>query len=170
MISFGEKELRKFGWTEGKGLGVGEDGIREPIIVIPKGDNKGVGFDREQYRAEFDGEWWKHSYNRSVANVVVSNKEDKVKIEKQVDLSIVGGNDIERVASGFVADGDTKEKGDIRGVVERGIPIQESELVTMCMKSESSKHCSSPCGKQKRIAQQEARVEKKRRNSIEHTA
>ena len=164
MLSFGEKELRKFGWTEGKGLGVGEDGITEPIIVVPKGDNKGVGYAREESRAEFDNEWWKQSYNRSVASVVVSNKEDEVKIGREVDLGIVGENSIKIESNNFEA-GDTKR--DVEVLIERDIAIQEYELVTMCKKNESSKHCSSPCGKQKRIAQQEAKVEKKSRSSID---
>ena len=168
MVSFGEKELRKYGWKRGKGLGVLEDGITEPIVLMPKADNKGVGYSRDESRAEFDDEWWKQSYNMSVASVVVvvvSNKEEG-KMGRKENLSTVE-NDIIRESSILVSGGGGDTKIDGEDLIERAGEAQGSELVTMCKKNESSKHYSSPCGKQKRIAKQEASAEKKRRNSVE---
>ena len=39
---FGEKLLRQFGWTEGKGLGAKEDGMAEALKVKQKKDQTGV--------------------------------------------------------------------------------------------------------------------------------
>lgn len=38
----GEKLLRKFGWRDGDGLGVGRAGIADPIEVTKKQNNGGV--------------------------------------------------------------------------------------------------------------------------------
>lgn len=38
---FGQKLMKKFGWSEGKGLGVKEDGISDHIKVDYKFGNKG---------------------------------------------------------------------------------------------------------------------------------
>ncbi|KAJ3054670.1 PIN2/TERF1-interacting telomerase inhibitor 1 [Rhizophlyctis rosea] len=43
---FGLKMLEKFGWSEGKGLGVNQDGITQHVSVRLKEDNLGVGADR----------------------------------------------------------------------------------------------------------------------------
>ncbi|TPX59494.1 hypothetical protein SpCBS45565_g07727 [Spizellomyces sp. 'palustris'] len=43
---FGFKMLQKMGWSEGKGLGANEDGLREHVKVRLKEDNLGVGADR----------------------------------------------------------------------------------------------------------------------------
>lgn len=39
---FGERLLRQYGWTEGKGLGVKEDGMSEALKVKQKKDQTGV--------------------------------------------------------------------------------------------------------------------------------
>lgn len=38
----GERLLRKFGWTDGDGLGVGRSGRAVPIETVQKSDNAGV--------------------------------------------------------------------------------------------------------------------------------
>lgn len=39
---FGERLMKQFGWSEGKGLGVKEDGMAEAIKVKQKKDQTGV--------------------------------------------------------------------------------------------------------------------------------
>lgn len=39
---FGERLLKQFGWSEGKGLGLKEDGMAEAIKVKQKKDQTGV--------------------------------------------------------------------------------------------------------------------------------
>ena len=39
---FGERLLKQFGWTEGKGLGAKEDGMAEALKVKQKKDQTGV--------------------------------------------------------------------------------------------------------------------------------
>jgi hypothetical protein len=40
---FGERLMKQFGWSEGKGLGAKEDGMAEAIKVKQKKDQTGVG-------------------------------------------------------------------------------------------------------------------------------
>eukprot|EP00800_Vazella_pourtalesii_P002619 TRINITY_DN12567_c0_g1_i1.p1 TRINITY_DN12567_c0_g1~~TRINITY_DN12567_c0_g1_i1.p1 ORF type:complete len:184 (-),score=48.55 TRINITY_DN12567_c0_g1_i1:57-566(-) len=161
MSSFGEKELRKFGWREGKGLGIAEDGITEPIRVTVKGDTKGVGYQQQQYTEEFDNEWWKQAYNTSADSVVVNNECDDVVIDRKV---VERRETVKRV-TGFVAEGECSERGG--GIEIRDIDRvrQESELISLYNKNEASKNYKTPGGKQKRIAEQEARMEKKRKTT-----
>ncbi|KAI6648509.1 G patch domain-containing protein 4-like [Oopsacas minuta] len=164
MSSFGEKELKKFGWREGKGLGAAEDGIKEPIRVTVKGDTKGVGYHQTECSLEFDNEWWKLAYNTSAESVVVDNKEDNVIIDKKKPR-VVRKGEIEKGATNFVAEGESAVRDrdlDTRKETERA--KQESQLISLYRKNEASKQYSSPSGKQKRIAQQEARLEKKSRS------
>jgi hypothetical protein len=41
-MSFAEKQLAKFGWKSGDGLGKNKDGIKKSISVTKKNDTKGV--------------------------------------------------------------------------------------------------------------------------------
>jgi hypothetical protein len=41
-MSFAEKQLAKFGWNQGEGLGKNKDGIKKSISVVKKNDTKGV--------------------------------------------------------------------------------------------------------------------------------
>ena len=161
MSSFGEKELKKFGWREGKGLGIAEDGITEPIRVTVKGDTKGVGYQQQQYTEEFDNEWWRLAYNTSAESVVVHNKCDDVVIDRRV----VEKRGKVKIGTGFVAEGECIERDggiEIRDIDRKR---QESELISLYSKNEASKNYKTPGGKQKRIAEQEARMEKKKRTS-----
>ncbi|KAL1524404.1 hypothetical protein AB1Y20_019299 [Prymnesium parvum] len=46
-MDFGRKMLAKFGWTEGKGLGRKEDGMKEHIRVKQRAENLGLGAQSE---------------------------------------------------------------------------------------------------------------------------
>ena len=53
---FGQKLMEKMGWESGKGLGANLDGMVDHIKVKVKGDNKGIGFSRQEY----DNVWLDH--------------------------------------------------------------------------------------------------------------
>ena len=42
-MDFGRRMLAKFGWSEGKGLGRKEDGMKEHIKVKQRAENLGLG-------------------------------------------------------------------------------------------------------------------------------
>ncbi|KAJ2831275.1 hypothetical protein FBU31_002307 [Coemansia sp. 'formosensis'] len=47
---FGFKMLEKMGWSEGKGLGANEDGMKEHVKIKLKSNNFGIGADRKNIR------------------------------------------------------------------------------------------------------------------------
>ena len=58
----GKKLLRKMGWSEGDGLGLGKDGIRNAIEIKKKDDLKGVGKTSERYN--WEEKWWEGHLRR----------------------------------------------------------------------------------------------------------
>lgn len=46
-MDFAEKQLLKYGWKKGQGLGINQDGINRPITVGVKQDNQGIGVDQK---------------------------------------------------------------------------------------------------------------------------
>ncbi|KAF8940894.1 hypothetical protein EDD21DRAFT_441818 [Dissophora ornata] len=84
-MSFAEKQLAKFGWKSGDGLGKNKDGIKKSISVVKKNDTKGLGGKLDKW----DFAWWDHVFNKSVSNIQVNKDESgEVKVEKQAPSAI----------------------------------------------------------------------------------
>ncbi|KAF9330115.1 G patch domain-containing protein 4 [Linnemannia elongata] len=84
-MSFAEKQLAKFGWKSGDGLGKNKDGIKKSISVTKKNDTKGLGGKLDKW----DFAWWDHVFNKSAANIQVNKDESgEVKVEKQAPSDI----------------------------------------------------------------------------------
>lgn len=66
MSSFAEKQLKKYGWTEGEGIGKSNQGIAEPIKASFKFNNNGVGYDMAE---EFTSNWWEHLFNHTAKKI-----------------------------------------------------------------------------------------------------
>lgn len=71
-LSFAERQLLKFGWQEGKGLGKNEDGIKAPVRVDVKKDNEGVGASVDK----FGFQWWDHLFNKAASNICVESAQN----------------------------------------------------------------------------------------------
>ncbi|KAG0254595.1 G patch domain-containing protein 4 [Mortierella polycephala] len=79
-MSFAERQLAKFGWKNGDGLGKNNDGIKKSISVTKKNDTKGLGGKLDKW----DFAWWDHVFNKSASNIQVNKDESgEVKVEKQ---------------------------------------------------------------------------------------
>ncbi|KAG5898520.1 hypothetical protein JTB14_038473 [Gonioctena quinquepunctata] len=88
-MDFARKELEKYGWTEGKGLGKKENGISKPLKPKLKFDNSGVGHDVGE---QFTNNWWEKLFNSAAdnINVEVDDKNDvkmKIKSEDAIEIS-----------------------------------------------------------------------------------
>ncbi|KAJ2502651.1 hypothetical protein GGH96_000940 [Coemansia sp. RSA 1972] len=59
--TFAERQLAKYGWKQGEGLGKSRDGIKRAITVSRRSDNRGVGSDANQWTSN----WWDHLYNKA---------------------------------------------------------------------------------------------------------
>lgn len=67
--------MEKMGWEKGKGLGAKEDGITENIKVKFKADNKGVGYNNNDY----DNVWLDHQdeFESLLANLKTGHKDQE---------------------------------------------------------------------------------------------
>ncbi|CAH1135856.1 unnamed protein product [Ceutorhynchus assimilis] len=86
-MDFAKKQLEKYGWSEGKGLGRKEDGISAPLKAQVKLDNLGVGYDVGE---EFTNKWWERVYNSAAENIAM-----KVDDNNDVKLQIKDKNSVE---------------------------------------------------------------------------
>ncbi|XP_048784873.1 G patch domain-containing protein 4 [Lagopus muta] len=77
-LRFAERELRRHGWTRGRGLGKREDGIARPIRPSVKCGTAGVGHDAAE---QFSFHWWDHVFNEAAANIAVRDGQDGVCVE-----------------------------------------------------------------------------------------
>lgn len=78
-MDFAKKQLVKYGWTEGKGLGRNEDGISTALKPKLKFDNSGIGHNLSD---EFTNNWWEKHFNSACQNIDVQVDDDEVKINK----------------------------------------------------------------------------------------
>ncbi|XP_072214626.1 G patch domain-containing protein 4 [Excalfactoria chinensis] len=77
-MSFAERQLRRHGWTRGRGLGKREDGIARPIRTSIKCGTAGVGHSAAE---QFSFHWWDHVFNQAAANIAVRDGQDGVRVE-----------------------------------------------------------------------------------------
>ncbi|KAB7496014.1 G patch domain-containing protein 4 [Armadillidium nasatum] len=86
-MSFGETILKKFGWSEGKGLGREENGIKTFIKPKLKLNLSGVG---HNVADEHSFHWWDHLYNKAANNISIKKKPETgaVEVVRTEDLKI----------------------------------------------------------------------------------
>ena len=75
--SFAKKQMSRYGWTEGKGLGKDEHGMRHAIKVSVKNNNHGLGLDPHD---EFH--WWDHVFNKVASSIKVETDGEECKISR----------------------------------------------------------------------------------------
>lgn len=74
MTDFAKAQLLKYGWTEGKGLGKNESGIKDALKPKLKFDSAGIGH-KEDWN-----EWWATSFNNAANNIMVEPQSQGVSI------------------------------------------------------------------------------------------
>ncbi|XP_015739786.1 G patch domain-containing protein 4-like isoform X1 [Coturnix japonica] len=79
-MRFAERQLRRHGWTRGRGLGKREDGIERPIRTSVKCGTAGVGHSAAE---QFSFHWWDHVFNEAAANIDVRDGQDGVSVESR---------------------------------------------------------------------------------------
>lgn len=79
-MDFAKRQLEKYGWQEGSGLGKHATGISEALKPTLKFDNSGIGHSSSE---QFTNNWWETLYNKSSnnLNVVVENNEVKLNVK-----------------------------------------------------------------------------------------
>ncbi|XP_049955160.1 G patch domain-containing protein 4 [Schistocerca serialis cubense] len=77
-MEFAKREMEKYGWKEGKGLGRNETGMTKAITPKLKFDTAGIGHD---YSEEFTYNWWEVAYDSALKNVAVKSNESGVSVK-----------------------------------------------------------------------------------------
>ncbi|CAG9794170.1 unnamed protein product [Diatraea saccharalis] len=75
-MDFARKQLEKYGWSDGKGLGKNEDGISQALKPKLKRSVAGIGHDAA---ADFTDHWWSQLYDKAAKNVEVEEQNGKTK-------------------------------------------------------------------------------------------
>lgn len=88
-MDFARKQMEKYGWRDGQGLGKNEDGISKAITPKLKFDKTGVGHNPGD---EFTDHWWESVFNNAAQNINVkpdgvtisiNNKNNEKKKQKE---------------------------------------------------------------------------------------
>ncbi|RKP06973.1 hypothetical protein THASP1DRAFT_17742 [Thamnocephalis sphaerospora] len=74
--SFAAKQLARFGWEEGKGLGKSGDGITRAVSIARKDDQKGLGSGSDAWGFA----WWDHIYNKSSTAIKIEKEGEEIKV------------------------------------------------------------------------------------------
>ncbi|KAK5647227.1 hypothetical protein RI129_002119 [Pyrocoelia pectoralis] len=77
-MDFAKRQLEKYGWKEGNGLGKHSTGISVALKPALKFDNAGVGFNASE---EFTNNWWETLYNKAANNINVANSDSNGNIQ-----------------------------------------------------------------------------------------
>ena len=75
-MDFAKKQMEKMGWKPGKGLGMREDGMAQPLKVQSQQDSCGLGFDRT---SAFNTEIW----FAKIDTAIRAARDDRKKREKK---------------------------------------------------------------------------------------
>ncbi|PZC74174.1 hypothetical protein B5X24_HaOG208246 [Helicoverpa armigera] len=179
-MDFARRQLEKYGWADGKGLGKHENGISEALKPKLKRSVAGVGHDAA---AEFNEHWWTTLYDKAAANVEVKEKDGvtkKIKTKDEQEFVITNStwklnkkqkdtDNEEQYSDYFVrtavltngasnvervreSDSDDDEKKDV-------FKMTDEELFAKCegrTAHKGARHGLRATGKLARIAQQEA--------------
>ena len=71
MTSFAQKQLEKYGWKKGQGLGAQGDGIVKPITLGLKSNRDGIGHNAN----EWNSNWWDSIYNKTSSSIQIQQDE-----------------------------------------------------------------------------------------------
>ncbi|XP_055936253.1 G patch domain-containing protein 4-like isoform X2 [Argiope bruennichi] len=77
MNDFARKQLEKYGWKDGKGLGKEENGITKPIKTVVKNNTYGIGHDNSNI---LTSRWWCDVFNKAAQQIHVVNTKTGVSL------------------------------------------------------------------------------------------
>mmetsp|Transcript_33306 Transcript_33306/g.43934 ORF Transcript_33306/g.43934 Transcript_33306/m.43934 type:complete len:222 (-) Transcript_33306:234-899(-) len=73
VSDFARRQLEKYGWKEGKGLGKNEDGITGHVKVKKREENEGIGL-IEKEQQEVTDQWWFNAFDSAIRKLNSSDK------------------------------------------------------------------------------------------------
>ena len=76
---FGEKMLKRMGWSAGEGLGKTKSGDTEPLQVRKRKENLGLGSDSSKFK--WNHNWWEELFNDTADKIQLSLPKKRVKLD-----------------------------------------------------------------------------------------
>jgi hypothetical protein len=71
---FALKQLQKYGWAPGQGLGLNNQGMAEPLQLGLKLNQKGLGKEElEKKKSGWGNQWWDSIFNKTLKSLDVSS-------------------------------------------------------------------------------------------------
>ncbi|XP_014245181.1 G patch domain-containing protein 4 [Cimex lectularius] len=86
-MDFAKKQLLKYGWKEGSGLGKNKTGITTAIKPKRKLNKEGFGFCAGE---EYTNNWWDKVFNETASKINIGDKEENTKRTKKRKLKSDG--------------------------------------------------------------------------------
>ncbi|KAJ3274966.1 G patch domain-containing protein 4 [Terramyces sp. JEL0728] len=151
--TFAERQLKKYGWKKGQGLGKNGEGISKAISVGVKNDTDGLGAKSD----EWSFQWWDHIFNKASSTIKIDQSDKGITIEKDETKE----KEKQLLYGAFVKSGDTTvEKKDY------SIKVTDEELFLACEGRTARKGArGEQSGKLKRAElADKGKVEKKRKD------
>mmetsp|Transcript_9022 Transcript_9022/g.16933 ORF Transcript_9022/g.16933 Transcript_9022/m.16933 type:complete len:226 (-) Transcript_9022:106-783(-) len=81
VSDFARRQMEKFGWSEGKGLGKNEDGIAGHIKAKKREESAGLGSETVAVEVAAD-DWWHHGFTNALKKVPSDKSKKKKKKSK----------------------------------------------------------------------------------------
>ncbi|KAE8742712.1 hypothetical protein FOCC_FOCC011744 [Frankliniella occidentalis] len=130
-MDFAKRQLEKYGWSEGQGLGKNSTGITTALKPKVKLNTAGIGHDPAQ---EFTYRWWEDAFNNAASNINIKKTQEGVEvktvIEDSPEISAVKRAKIKRDKmqyGAFVKRETLTEGGSVVPPEEKSDPIEEAE-------------------------------------------
>jgi Pin2-interacting protein X1 len=103
VSDFALKQMQKFGWKDGQGLGKNENGIVKHIKAVKKEENTGIGRDSVAME-EAGAEWWHDAFSAGLRGVHKKTNSKKKK-RKDTDEAATGNRNAPSFEELFAATG-----------------------------------------------------------------
>ncbi|XP_015910024.1 G patch domain-containing protein 4 [Parasteatoda tepidariorum] len=110
VSNFARKQLEKYGWSEGKGLGKDGNGITKPIKVSIKLDNQGIG---HNCLDAWTSMWWCDAFNAASKRIKVIETEKGVCIKSEKSQTNDSQTSLRHAKKKFVRAGANADKEEI---------------------------------------------------------
>jgi len=82
---YGLAILQKMGWTEGKGLGASENGLKECVQVKRRDESLGLGINQKEFK--WNNNWWEKQFNAAIKGLKVEASSSSESSEDEEDLN-----------------------------------------------------------------------------------
>ncbi|GBM14281.1 G patch domain-containing protein 4 [Araneus ventricosus] len=167
MNDFARKQLEKYGWKDGKGLGKEENGISQPVKTVVKNNKHGIGHDNSNI---LTSRWWCDVFNKAAQQISVVNTKTGVSVSSAKKIEEPTLITPDRISKIFVKaetsvndDETTGDDSRFPNSASRSKSFNSSgdELYRKCKEAKESKCGKFRKAKLKRIQRQDEYLKKK---------